>query len=93
LAGRPRPPSRGQRKADIIVTTASNNSTGQKLLTYAAAGPGKTTIGPQIGLTAGDTITITGSNFVPGTNRNGTAATTGSIGGNPAAHVQVSRSS
>jgi len=53
--------------ADIIVTTASNNSgtTGQKLLTDADAGPGKTTIGPQIGLTAGDTITITGSNASP----------------------------
>jgi hypothetical protein len=78
--------------ADIIVTTASNNSgtTGQKLLTCADGGPGKTTIGPQIGLRADDTITITGSNFVPGTNRNGTTATTGSIGGNPAAHVQVS---
>ena len=78
--------------AGVIVTTATNNSgsSGDRLYTYTDGGPGISTVGPQYGLTAGgNSVTITGSNFVPGTKRDGSTATTVTIGGNPATNVVV----
>ncbi len=78
--------------ADVIVVDGNANSgaSGAKLYTYTDGGPNVSTVGPDIGLTAGgNQITITGSNFVPGTKRDGTTATTVTVGGNPATNVVV----
>jgi hypothetical protein len=78
--------------AGVIVTTASSNSgsSGDRLYTYTDGGPSITTVGPQFGLTnGGNSIIITGSNFVPGTKANGSTATTVTIGGNAATNVVV----
>jgi IPT/TIG domain len=76
----------------VLVTNAAGNSgsSGDKLYTYTNGGPGINTIGPQSGLTSGGTsIIITGNNFVPGTKRDGSTATTVTIDGIPATNVAV----
>ncbi|MGA8615542.1 MAG: IPT/TIG domain-containing protein [Xanthobacteraceae bacterium] len=78
--------------AVLVVTTNTNSGTsGVGLYTYAVGGPSVTTIGPTFGLTTGgNTVTITGSNFIPGTLHSGAVATTVSIGGHAATNVVVS---
>jgi hypothetical protein len=78
--------------ADIIVST-TNTSSGPNgnVYTYADGGPSVTAIGPTFGLTTGgNTVTISGSGFLPGTLNGGSTATTVSIGGHPATNVTVS---
>ncbi|MGP0090722.1 MAG: IPT/TIG domain-containing protein, partial [Xanthobacteraceae bacterium] len=76
---------------DVIVTTTSGNSgnSGVNRYAYTPGGPSVSSIGPTFGLTTGgNQVTITGSNFVPGTFQGSTApATTVTIGGTAATNV------
>ncbi len=76
----------------VIVTTTTGNSgaTGDRIYTYIDGSPSINTVGPLFGLTnGGTTIIITGTDFVPGTKRDGTTATTVTIDGIPATNVVV----
>jgi hypothetical protein len=77
--------------ADVVVSVVGGgNGVGSKLYTYTDGGPGISNVGPDYGLTqGGNSITITGSNFVPGTYVGGATATTVTIDGNPATNVVV----
>ncbi len=73
--------------ASVIVQTNGGNSggSGNNLFAYYAGNPSITSVGPTFGLTTGgNTVTFTGSNFVPGTFASGSGgapATSFTMGG------------
>jgi IPT/TIG domain len=76
--------------ASVLVETTGGNSggSGNNLFAYTPGTPSVTAVGPTFGLTAGgNTITFTGSNFVPGTYTGNVSATTFTIGGNAVTSV------
>jgi IPT/TIG domain len=80
----------------VLVTSAASNSgsSGNNLYTYVDGSPSINTIGPEFGLTSGNTsIIITGTHFVPGTKKDGSTATTVTIDGLPATNVVVNSTS